>query len=63
MNPPPTFMKTPIPENDRQLSGLLTSGNRNRPCHRAFKSGFGKAIDRAEASKPQSVFAGGCSLD
>ena len=51
-------MKTPIPENDRQLSGLLHEWKPQSSLPPRFQERVWKAIDRAEASKPQSVFAG-----
>lgn len=49
-------MKTPIPENDRQLSELLHEWKPQSSLPPRFQERVWKAIDRAEASKPQSVF-------
>lgn len=50
-------MKTPIPENDRQLSELLHEWKPQSSLPPRFQERVWKAIDRAEASKPQSAFA------
>lgn len=50
-------MKTPIPENDRQLSGLLHEWQPQSSLPPRFQERVWKAIDRAEASKPQSSLA------
>lgn len=50
-------MKTPNPETDRQLSKLLHEWNPKASLPPRFQERVWKAVDRAEASKPQSALA------
>ena len=48
-------MKTPIPENDRQLSELLHEWKPPTALPPRFQERVWKEIDRAEAQKPQGT--------